>query len=118
MVDEKECIFCKIIKGEIPTKKVYADDKFIGILDISPRAEGHTLLIPKDHFSDLLSTPASLAGEMQDAIKNICFDLVKKGKAEGFNFIINNGEVAGQVVHHLHVHIIPRKKDDGLKILV
>ena len=117
-MQDKNCIFCKILKGEIKSDIVYSDDKFFAILDINPRADRHTLIISKDHFKSLLDMPSSLGSEFLDAVKNVSLDLVKNGKAEGFNFIINNGETAGQVVHHFHCHVIPRKKGDGLKILV
>lgn len=116
--EEENCIFCKIIRGEIKSDIVYRDDNFIGFLDIHPRAEGHTVIIPKKHFRNLLDMPSSLGNEMLDAVKNVALDLIKSGKGQGFNLIINNEPVAGQIVFHVHVHIIPRKKDDGLKMLV
>ena len=114
-MEEKDCIFCKIVKGEIPSTKVYSDDNFIGILDVHPKAEGHTLIIPKNHFKTILDVPSTLGIELLDAIKEIGLLLIKDKKGEGFNVIINNGEVAGMVVNHFHVHIIPRNKGDGLK---
>ena len=114
-MEDNDCIFCKIIAGEIPSKKVYEDDNFIGILDINPVAEGKTLLISKKHYKTLLDMPSSLGNEMLDAIKKISLKLIDEGKAEGFNILINNFEVAGQVVPHTHIHILPRKKGDGLK---
>lgn len=110
------CIFCKIVSGEIPATKVYEDKNFIGILDANPRAEGHTLIIPKQHFKNFLDLPVSLGNEMLEAIKKISADLINQGKAEGFNIISNNFEVAGQLVPHAHIHIIPRKQGDGLII--
>ena len=114
--DNKECIFCKIIRGEINSEKVYEDENFLGILDTSPKAEGHTLIIPKKHFRNLLDLPVSLGNELLEAIKKVSLKLVKEGKADGFNVISNNEKVAGQLVFHLHIHIIPRKKEDGLHI--
>ncbi|MEK6860090.1 MAG: HIT family protein [Nanoarchaeota archaeon] len=118
MEDEKNCIFCKIARGEIPCSKVYEDDNFIAILDVHPKAEGHTLIIPKKHFRNLLDMPASLGNEMLEAVKNVALDLIKQKKCEGFNLIINNEPAAGQVVFHAHIHILPRKKGDGLRMLV
>jgi len=112
----EDCIFCKIGKGEIKSDFVYEDDNFFGVLDINPKAEGHTLIISKKHYKTLLDMPASLGIELIDAIKSVGLKLIKDGFGEGFNIIINNGEVAGQVVHHLHCHIIPRKKGDGMEI--
>lgn len=116
--ESEDCIFCKIIRGEIKSKKVYEDDNFIGILDVNPKVTGHTLLIPKKHFRNLLDMPASLGTELVEAIKKISLDLINKGKAEGVNVIVNNERVAGQVVFHTHFHIIPRKSGDGVKTLV
>ena len=109
------CLFCKIVKGEIPCNKVYEDDNFIGILDIHPKAEGHTLLVPKSHFKTFLDIPNTLGNEILEAAKNIGLGLIKQGKGEAFNVFVNNGDVAGQVVMHAHIHVIPRKKGDGLK---
>jgi histidine triad (HIT) family protein len=115
MEKEEKCIFCKIIKGEIPSTKVYDSDNFIGILDIHPKAEGHTVIIPKKHFNSLLDMPSSLGGELLETIKEVGLKLIKDSKGESFNIIVNNGEAAGQVIMHAHIHIIPRKKGDGLK---
>jgi len=114
--EEKECLFCKIVKGEIPSKKVYEDDNFIGILDVNPKSEGHTLIIPKKHFRNVLDMPVTLGNELLDAIKKVSLDLINQGKAEGFNVCINNEAVAGQEVFHAHFHVVPRKKGDGLRL--
>ena len=111
----EDCIFCKIVKGEIKSDIVYDDDNFIGILDINPIAEGHTLIIPKNHYRTILDMPSSLGGEVIDAIKKVSLKLMDEGKAEGFNVVQSNNEVAQQEVPHLHFHIVPRKKGDGLK---
>jgi histidine triad (HIT) family protein len=118
MENNDDCIFCKIARGDISNKRVYEDDNFFAILDINPKAEGHTLLIPKKHFKNILDMPSSLAGEMIDAVKKIGLRLVEEGRSEGFNLCVNTGESAGQTVNHFHLHIIPRKKGDGLKGLV
>jgi histidine triad (HIT) family protein len=112
---EENCIFCKILKGELESKPVYDDDNFIGILDINPISEGHTLIIPKKHYETILDMPSSLGSELLDAIKKVGLKLIEEGKAEGFNVVQSNNKVAQQEVPHLHFHIIPRKKDDGLK---
>jgi len=114
--NNKDCIFCKIIKGEKEATKTYEDENFIGILDINPRAEGHTLIIPKKHFRNLLDLPTTLGNELLDAIKKVSLKLIEEGKAEGVNVLTANEPAAQQDVLHTHVHIIPRKKDDGLKI--
>ena len=115
MANNEECIFCKIAKGEIDSKKVYEDESFFGILDVKPVVEGHTLIISKKHFKNILDVPSSLGGEMLDAIKKVGLDLIKEKSAEGFNVIVNTNESAGQIVNHFHAHVLPRKKGDGLK---
>ena len=113
---KKDCIFCKIVNNEINSKKVYEDDNFIAILDANPRVDGHTLIITKQHFRNLLDMPSSIGNELLDAIKNVSFNIIKHKKADGINVISNNESSAGQAVFHTHLHIIPRKKNDGLKI--
>ncbi len=110
----KDCIFCKIIKNEIPSTKVYESDNFIGILDINPISFGHTLVIPKKHYETIIDMPISLGSELVDSIKSIAMNLIAENKAEGFNVMQSNQKVAQQEVPHLHFHIIPRKKNDGL----
>jgi histidine triad (HIT) family protein len=111
-----DCIFCKIIKEEIPSEKVYEDDNFIGILDANPEMKEHTLIISKKHFKTILDMPSSLGNELLDAVKKIALKLIDKGKAEGFNLIVNTYKLAGQEVDHVHAHILPRKKGDGMKL--
>ncbi|MEK6872832.1 MAG: HIT domain-containing protein [Nanoarchaeota archaeon] len=118
MEPNKNCIFCRIIKGEINSKNVYEDKNFIGILDANPKAEGHTIIISKKHFRNLLDLPNTLGNELFDAIKKISLKLIDERKAEGVNIVSNNEPVSGQVIFHTHVHIIPRKKDDGLRSIV
>jgi len=113
-----DCIFCKIVNGEVPSEKVYEDENFLAIKDVNPKVEGHTLLIPKKHFKIMLDMPSSLGNEMLDTVKKVALKLMDEEKAEGFNLIMNNYEVAGQIVPHAHVHILPRKKDDGFKVNV
>ena len=117
--EKQDCIFCKIIEGkaEPGKRKVYEDDNFIGILDLYPKAENHTLIISKKHYKTILDLPSTQGNELLEAIKKISLDLITKNKAEAFNIISNIGETAGQVVPHMHVHIIPRKKDDNLNII-
>ena len=118
MIEDNDCVFCKILKGEIKSDIVYSDDNFFGILDIHPVAEGHTLIISKKHFKTILDMPSSLGCELIDAVKKVSLDLIKQKKAEGFNLLVNTNESAGQIVHHFHAHVIPRKKNDGVNFLV
>ncbi|MEK6935324.1 MAG: HIT domain-containing protein [Nanoarchaeota archaeon] len=115
MKEHKDCIFCKIVKGEIKADIVYSDDNFIGILDINPEMLGHILVMPKKHFENILDTPSSLGNEFLDAIKKVSLNLAKEGEAEGFNILFNINKLAGQEVAHVHAHILPRKQNDGMK---
>ena len=103
-----DCIFCKIANGEIPSDTVYKDDKYRAILDLSPAVKGHTLIIPKDNFDDLLSADEETLESVLKLAQRIGAAQLKALKCDGFNVVQNNGEAAGQTVHHLHVHIIPR----------
>lgn len=112
----KDCIFCKIAEGKISTeKRIYENDNFFSILDANPIGEGHSLVISKKHFETSLDLPISLGGELLDCIKKTSSKLMKKYVGAGFNVLQNNFESAGQVVKHVHFHIIPRKKGDGVK---
>jgi len=115
MTDNQDCIFCKIVNDK-NREKTYEDENFIAFLDANPRTEGHTLIIPKKHYRNLLDLPVSLGNELLEAIKKVSLKLIKDKKADGVNVLCNNESEAGQVVFHTHVHIIPRKKDDGFRL--
>jgi histidine triad (HIT) family protein len=113
-MSESDCVFCKIVVGQIPAVKVYEDDDVLAFLDIGPISEGHTLVIPKQHFEapddcapEVLSGLAVRAGKIARAVK-------KATKADGYNLLCNAGRAAGQLVGHVHFHIIPRKTGDGV----
>ncbi len=112
----KDCIFCKIVSGEIKADKIIDTDNFIVINDAHPISKGHCLIIPKNHYETLLDLPSTLGTELFDLAKKQGLRLVKEQKAEGFNLVQNNFKAAGQLVPHYHLHIIPRKIGDGLKI--
>lgn len=107
----EDCIFCKISKGEIPAKRIYENDNFFSIPDANQKIEGHSLVISKKHFENILDLPSSLGLELLDCIKKTAMKLIEEHKAEGFNVVQNNFEVAGQIVKHVHFHILPRKKE-------
>jgi len=109
-----DCIFCKIVNGEIPCEKIYEDDKVLAFLDIKPAVKGHTLLITKIHWQDFLSLPDDLIAHLFHRAKGIAPAIIKGAGADGFNIGINNGSSAGQVINHCHLHIIPRYPNDGL----
>ena len=106
----------KIINGEIPCSKVYEDNKVIAFLDIAPVNKGHTLVLPKEHHKDITDTPADILAEVMKVVKKVAKAVMKVTGAEGFNLGVNNGKVAGQLVMHLHFHIMPRFENDGLKL--
>jgi histidine triad (HIT) family protein len=113
----ENCVFCKIARGEIFTEKIFENDNFFVIRDISPVSEGHSLVIPKKHYENFLDLPNSLGTEFFSIAKKTALDLIDKKLGEGFNLVMNNFEVAGQVVPHAHIHIIPRKKGDKIVVL-
>lgn len=111
---KKNCIFCKIIAGEIPSKKVFEDDKLIGILDINPAVNGHTLVMPKEHYPILPVIPLDVAAHMFKTTKHLVKAL-KEGMITGrATVFIANGAIAGQQSPHFLYHIIPRDDNDGL----
>lgn len=113
----EDCIFCKISKGEIPAERVYENDNFFVIPDANPVVNGHSLVISKKHFKNVLDLPNTLGDEFMDAVKKSSLKLMDELKCEGFNLVQNNFKVAGQLVDHFHFHIIPRKEGDGVQIL-
>jgi len=108
----KDCIFCKIVKGEIKTEKVEETENFLAFPDAHPRTKGHTLVVPKKHFVNFLDLPSDLGSELSLIIKKVAEKRLKQG-ASGFNIVMNNFPDAGQVVLHAHLHIIPRTKGDN-----
>ncbi|OIN89674.1 hypothetical protein AUJ40_01525 [Candidatus Berkelbacteria bacterium CG1_02_42_45] len=111
-----DCIFCKIIRGEIPANKVYEDDKVLAFLDIKPVNPGHILIISKDHFADFLQAPDEIICQMTLATKKIGKKILASGLGEAITFTFNNGRAAGQVVDHVHLHVMPRKSGDGYEL--
>ena len=111
----RDCIFCKIINGEIPCSKVYEDNEFLAFLDITPINKGHILVIPKKHFVNILDCEEDVLKKIGPILKKLSLAVKKGVNADGIVIGQNNGEYAGQVVMHLHFHIIPRFKEDGLK---
>jgi len=105
---ENKCIFCRIAAGEVACRKIYEDEKFLAFLDINPRRRGHSIVIPKLHVKTLLELPQESTGEYLEVIQAVARHITGALEAEGFNMGSNNGEAAGQVVPHLHTHIIPR----------
>ncbi|MCK9415124.1 MAG: HIT family protein [Candidatus Dojkabacteria bacterium] len=107
----EECIFCKIIKGEIPSQKIYEDDDVLAFLDVNPVEKGHTLIITKEHYHTILDIPEELLTKVYAVTKKLTMAISKAFEIEDFNILQNNGIRAGQTVSHYHVHIIPRHRE-------
>lgn len=110
------CIFCKIANGEIPSATVYEDEKFRAIMDIAPANKGHVILLPKKHFANLLEADEETLSAALPVVKRVSNAVMKTLKCDGLNVVQNNGEAAGQTVFHLHIHMIPRYKEDTVKV--
>lgn len=113
---DDNCIFCKIAAGSIPSNTLYEDGDFRVILDISPAAKGHAIVLPKNHMADLFSIEADTASKALPVISKTAAALKKVLGCDGINILQNNGEAAGQSVFHLHFHIIPRYNNDNFVI--
>ena len=108
-----DCIFCKILAGEIPSSRVYEDDRAMAFMDIGPIQPGHVLLIPKAHHERVTDLPDDLAAHLGGLLPRLARAVVAATEADGFNIHQTNGACSGQVVPHVHFHIIPRRNDDG-----
>lgn len=108
-----DCIFCKIIAGEIPSMRVYEDNDCIASMDIGPASPGHVLVIPKKHYTDITEVDEGLLGKLFSVAKEIGIRQKARLNAAGFNIVQNNGPAAGQTVLHFHIHVIPRYENDG-----
>ncbi|MGT2846788.1 HIT family protein [Streptococcus massiliensis] len=112
-----DCIFCKIIAGEIPSSKVYEDEHVLAFLDISQVTPGHTLVIPKEHYRTILDMNAESASHLFAKVPEIANKIMRATGAKGMNIMNNTEEIAGQSVFHTHVHLAPRySTDDDLNI--
>ena len=112
-----DCIFCQIVSGQIPSSKVYEDEEVLAFLDITQVTKGHTLVIPKQHYRNMLEMDAESASSLFARVPKIAQQLQEKLGAAGVNIINNNEEAAGQTVFHTHVHLLPRfDESDGLKL--
>ena len=114
---KQQCLFCKIAKKEIPAKIIYEDSSHIAFLDINPAAPGHTIVIPKEHYSVLPQMTDNATADMFKLVKELSGKVFEAMNAEGINILQRNGKAAGQEVPHVHVHIIPRFKNDKVGLL-
>lgn len=113
---DDNCIFCKLANGEIPTATLYEDEDFRVILDASPAAKGHALILPKQHYANLYELDDSVASKVLVLAKKMITKMTDILGCDGYNIVQNNGEAAGQTVFHFHMHLIPRYKEDGVGI--
>jgi len=109
----EDCLFCKIANKEIPSEIIYEDDWSIGFLDLHPLSIGHTLVIPKKHAENIIDLPEESVGRVFGAVKLITEAMNNAFKPQGFTIGINHGRMSGQLVDHLHVHIITRYQGDN-----
>jgi histidine triad (HIT) family protein len=115
MTANSSCIFCKIIAGDLPATVVHEDDRTVAFMDINPSVQGHALVVPRTHSTDLYDiSPEDLFACMRTA-KTLARNALDRLAAEGVNILQNTGRAAGQVVFHFHVHVIPRYSNDGLR---
>jgi histidine triad (HIT) family protein len=115
---DPNCIFCKIISGELPSRQIYSDDRAVAFLDIGAWHRGHALVVPRRHVPDMITGAPTLA-EIAPAVDAVARLLMDRLGADGINVVMSTGEVAGQEVFHLHVHVVPRYADEpGLSRLV
>ncbi len=113
-MSQKDCIFCKIAAGVIPCTKIYEDENVLAFLDIGPVSDGHTLVITKEHCTKVHNCSPPLLSAVTAVLPKIAAAVSAVTQADGYNVLCNNGRAAGQLVEHLHFHIIPRKTGDGI----
>jgi histidine triad (HIT) family protein len=115
---DRNCIFCKIISGELPSRRIYEDDRAVAFLDVAAWHRGHSLVVPKRHVPDVISGTASLS-EIAPAVDAVARLLKHRLAADGINLLLSAGDAAGQEVFHMHMHVVPRYADEpGLRLLI
>jgi histidine triad (HIT) family protein len=112
-MNETNCLFCEIISEKIPSKRIYEDEICIGILDIFPVSKGHSLIIPRMHYTTIEDIPDNILKHLVLVVKKLGELIHKKLEIDGYNILQNNFAAAGQVINHFHIHIIPRSKNDS-----
>ncbi len=119
MLSNDDCIFCKIIVKEIPSKILYQNNDTIAFLDIFPISQGHTIVIPKKHYTNLETIPINELYEVMGTVKIVSNLIYKNLNIDGYNILQNNYKAAGQVINHFHIHIIPRSRgDEKFKLII
>ena len=114
---QSDCIFCKIIAGEIPSATVYEDEDFKAIMDIFPAAKGHVIILPKKHHANLFELEEDIAAKALPVARKIARAIQAELSCDGMNLLQNNGEAAGQTIFHFHMHLIPRYQGDQVKTI-
>ena len=109
---DKDCIFCKIAGGNIPSSTVYEDEQFRVILDLSPATKGHALILPKQHYANIFEIDEHVLKDLIVLAKKVATAMKETLNCDGVNIVQNNGEIAGQTVFHFHMHLIPRYEGD------
>lgn len=112
----EDCIFCKIVAGDIPATKIYENNDVLAFMDINPWDKGHVLVIPKEHFDPITNVPADVLKEIMVVVKKVVAAQMKGLKATGVSIAQSNGKSAGQEVPHVHFHLIPRYSDGPAEI--
>jgi len=115
-VRDPDCIFCKVIAGEIPGEMVDSDDRTVTVMDINPATRGHVVVIPREHAENLLSVSDEDLAAVMAAVRRICERMQDTIGPAGFNVLNNMGRAAWQSIFHFHVHVIPRYADDPLQL--
>jgi histidine triad (HIT) family protein len=109
----ENCAFCRIVRGELPSVKLFEDDRILAFLDVAPINPGHSLIIPKEHHASLTTVPDALLEGMMRLVPRLGQAVVRVVDGDGFNLHLANGQCAGQVILHTHLHVIPRLGTDG-----
>jgi histidine triad (HIT) family protein len=114
-MSQDHCLFCKLVRGEIPSARVLENDRVIAFLDIGPLNPGHVLVIPREHHAALPDLPDDLAAATAAVLPRLCRAVRQATGADGLNVLSNTGRVAGQSIEHVHWHIIPRHASDAIR---
>ena len=113
-MNDESCIFCRMARKQAPVSCVYEDEKVMAFLDVRPLNEGHTLVIPKEHYETIFEIPEQLITYLHRIVKRVALAVEKATKADGISIFQQNGKAAGQEVFHLHVHVVPRYEGQKL----
>ena len=116
MARDPDCLFCKIVAGEIPSTRVDEDDRTVAFMDINPATRGHALVVPREHYRDLQDVPADELAATVVAAQRLAGRVRDRLDADGINLLNSCGSAAWQTVFHFHVHVIPRYHDDPLRL--